>query len=133
VPAYTTKYALMSSILAGVSAIGCSDVDFEALMDEIRPAPMRLFMCRADMTFTESGGTRVAPEDVPSSDDRMHRWTSGAHKVGAELIFPYICNQSIKGSDPVGRKGFFAFYDRWEEYSEFIGPKPVDDPTTQIL
>ena len=131
-PAYTTGSAPMTSVLAGVGALGRTDEDIKAYADEVRHGWMRFFMCRTDMPIVPMHGVRVEPEEIPENNRKSMLWTKEMHDAGVELLIPYICNQTIRGGDWEDREGLWALYDRWEDYEEYIGPKP-DVPPDQWM
>lgn len=69
-----------------------------------------------------------SPDEMRARMDEIKQFTDAVHAAGVKWVIPYLCNQSLFGDDKL-RTGLWAFYDRWEEYSEFgIGPKPSADP-----
>jgi len=50
------------------------------------------------------------------------------HEAGIPTVMPYICNFTMAG-DHETREGLWAFYDRWDEYSPWLGPRPPTGPT----
>ena len=58
---------------------------------------------------------------------QVREWTRQAHESGVRYVIAYVCNQSMFGN-PFERKGFWRFWDTWEEYAEDIGPRPEADP-----
>jgi len=69
-----------------------------------------------------------SPDEMRVRMEKIKQFTDELHAAGVEQVIPYLCNQSLFGDDKL-RTGFWAFYDRWDEYSEFdIGPKPPADP-----
>lgn len=45
---------------------------------------------------------------------------------------PYIGFRSLAG-DHEKRQGFWNFYDHWDDYEEWLGPRPAEDPTTWLV
>ena len=127
-PAYTTKAAPMTSVLASAGGTGRTKEQVEAYAQDVQRSWIRFFMCRSDMTFIPMSGVRFEPEEVPAADERARVWTKTIHEHGVELLIPYICNQTIRGGNFEDREGLWALYDRWEEYEQFIGPKPAEPP-----
>lgn len=48
-------------------------------------------------------------------------------RTGALGIAPYVCAVKIEGNREA-RLRFWAFYDHWDQYEEWYGPKPAEDP-----
>ncbi len=53
------------------------------------------------------------------------------HDAGVGEILPYICFFSVAG-DHESREGLWAFYDRWDDYAKWLGPKPKTGPTAWL-
>ena len=69
-----------------------------------------------------------SPDELRARMERIKQFNDALHAAGVALVIPYLCNQSLFGDHEL-RTGFWEFYDRWDEYSEFdIGPKPERDP-----
>ena len=69
----------------------------------------------------------LSPEEVR---DRIRVITEGVarlHRIGVPRVMPYISFQSIAG-DHEKREGFWKFYDHWNDYAEWLGPRPPEDP-----
>jgi hypothetical protein len=49
------------------------------------------------------------------------------HAIGIPEIMPYISYHTIAG-DHKKRRGFWAFFDQWEKYTQWAGPRPPRDP-----
>lgn len=48
-------------------------------------------------------------------------------QTGAHGLAPYVCGSKMQGI-PEKRLRYWAFYDHWEEYVRWYGPKPALDP-----
>ena len=48
-------------------------------------------------------------------------------KTGAYGLAPYVCAKKIEG-DYKKRLRFWAFYDHWDQYTTWYGPRPPTDP-----
>ncbi len=69
----------------------------------------------------------LSPEQLTQRIATIRRTLERCHAVGIREIVPYISYHTLAG-DHEKRLGFWAFYDRWEDYSEWAGPKPPRDP-----
>ena len=109
---------------------------------KLAEAPPEILHVGHDVPFlsaagpTRQGGDRDLFGNLPLLDpaataERVRaitKFVADVHAAGVRRVFPYICNQTI-GGDPDKRLGFWAFYDRWNEYKEFgIPPRPRADP-----
>jgi len=111
----------------------------EELIRRIREAPPTLYHTGFGPTLFSStwgGGAHLEPDAMKlHSPSELHarirtikQFNNALHAAGVTLVIPYLCNQSLFGDDKL-RTGFWEFYDRWDEYSEFgIGAKPAADP-----
>lgn len=58
----------------------------------------------------------------------LREFVNRLHQAGVGQVICYV-NPSILGGDHEKHLGFWAFYDRWEDYESLgIGPKPVRSP-----
>ena len=72
------------------------------------------------------------PEEIPKRIEINRRLAEEARQAGARRIIPYVCTMIMLGN-PESRTGFWAFYDRWEEFEHLgLGLKPVDDPVEWV-
>jgi hypothetical protein len=70
----------------------------------------------------------VPAGEILSRKDELRKFVTLLHQAGVRQVIPYI-NPSILGGDHVTRKGFFDFYDHWDNYSALgIGPRPARSP-----
>lgn len=53
------------------------------------------------------------------------------HAAGIKIVMPYICFFTIAG-DHESHEGLWKFYDHWEEYARWMGPKPPESPTEWV-
>ena len=75
------------------------------------------------------GIRRLTATQVRERIKLLKAFTARMHAAGVPMVMPYISiNQA--GGDHQTRKGFWEFYDHWEEYSEWLGPRPKTDPNT---
>ena len=69
----------------------------------------------------------LPPSEVDARNRSVRAFADAARAAGVEQVVPYICNQTI-GGHPEERTGFWAFYDRWDDYEDTFGSKPAEDP-----
>ncbi len=70
---------------------------------------------------------RISPEQVRDRIAGLRAMVEQLHEAGVRWVTPYICGMTING-DPERRTGFWAFYDRWDDYRPLgLCPRP-DDP-----
>jgi hypothetical protein len=109
---------------------------------KLAEAPPEFLHVGHDVPFLSAAGPAILTDsrdpfgslpllDPPAVADRVKaltKFVADVHAAGVRKVFPYICNQTI-GGDPEKRLGFWAFYDRWNQYKEFgIPQKPPADP-----
>ena len=63
-------------------------------------------------------------KDITAAVERLH-------KAGIKQVMPYICFYSIAG-DHESHEGLWKFYDHWDEYAKWMGPKPPESPTEWV-
>jgi len=73
----------------------------------------------------------LSPEELQEKIEKITRAVRRLHDAGIPCVMPYICNYTLAG-DHEKRLGFWAFYDQWETYGRWLGPKPETDPTDWI-
>jgi len=54
------------------------------------------------------------------------------HDIGIREILPYISYHTVSG-DHEKRLGFWNFYDNWETYTRWAGPRPARDPLDWLV
>jgi len=70
------------------------------------------------------------PDEIMERIKTLSDYVSQLHRAGVKIVIPYVCSMFIFG-DPKERRGFWRFYDNWEEYSQFgFGSKPKTDPVS---
>ncbi len=69
----------------------------------------------------------LSPDEVRERIRVIEEGVARLHEIGVPTVMPYISLQSIAG-DHEKREGFWKFYDNWDTYAEWLGPKPPDDP-----
>ena len=78
-------------------------------------------------TLDRKNITLLTPEEVNQRAENIRRTLKRYHEIGIDKIVPYISYHTIAG-DHKKREGFWKFYDNWEKYSRWAGPKPANDP-----
>jgi len=69
----------------------------------------------------------LTPEELEARIERLKDYTRRWHDLGVPLLMPYSSYHTIAG-DHETREGFWAFYDRWDDYARWLGPRPGADP-----
>ncbi len=69
----------------------------------------------------------LSPDELARRVETIRQTLRRYHAIGIREIVPYISYHTIAG-DHQKRKGFWAFYDRWDLYARYAGPKPPHDP-----
>ncbi len=71
---------------------------------------------------------RLSPEETWDRYHALEAMVDGLHEAGVEYVMPYICSVTIGGHHE-HRRGFWEFYDHWDEYRDFgLPPRPELDP-----
>ncbi|MFO8080643.1 MAG: hypothetical protein R6V07_10075 [Armatimonadota bacterium] len=71
---------------------------------------------------------RLTPDETWERYHALEEMVDGLHAAGVRHVMPYICSITIGGHHE-HRRGFWEFYDHWDEYSEFgLPPRPELDP-----
>ncbi|MBD3293518.1 MAG: hypothetical protein GF393_11380 [Armatimonadia bacterium] len=71
---------------------------------------------------------RLSPEETWERYEALEEMVDSLHAAGVRYVMPYICSVTI-GGHHVHRRGFWEFYDHWDEYREFGLPeRPELDP-----
>ena len=95
--------------------------------------PIRLY--HGENQYTGGPGHTLSRENIallsPAALTRrievIRRTLTRCHKLGIREIVPYISYHTLAG-DHQRRLGFWAFYDRWDTYARWAGPRPDRDP-----
>lgn len=74
----------------------------------------------------------LTPEEVEERIAFLKRYTAEWHQTGVPTLLPYSPIHTIAG-DHEKREGFWAFYDHWEDYVQWLGPKPAEDPFAWLM
>ncbi len=69
----------------------------------------------------------LTPDVLAQRIETIRQTLERYHAIGIREIVPYISYHTIAG-DHEKREGFWAFYDRWDAYARWAGPKPPRDP-----
>ncbi len=70
----------------------------------------------------------VSPDEILSRRAELGEFVKRLHQAGVQKVICYI-NPSILGGDHETRRGYWAFYDHWQDYEALgIGPKPARPP-----
>ena len=105
-------------------------------IENVAASPPYLLHLNKDLVFTGDLGPiqrngkdvrRLTPDEVKTRMVVLTDFVGNLHEVGVQKVMPYICNMTIGGNHET-REGFWAFYDHWEEYEAFLGPKIPADP-----
>lgn len=74
----------------------------------------------------------LTPEELSQRIDRLTAYTKNWHDIGVPRLICYSSYHTIAG-DHTTRKGFWEFYDRWDDYARWLGPRPKSDPFTWLM
>jgi len=69
----------------------------------------------------------LSPDALAARIETIRQTLDRYHAVGIREITPYISYHTLAG-DHEKRLGFWEFYDKWETYARWAGPKPPHDP-----
>ena len=69
----------------------------------------------------------ISPEALTERIETIRRTLRRYHEIGIPEIMPYISYHTLAG-DHEKRLGFWSFYDNWETYRKWAGPRPPRDP-----
>ncbi len=69
----------------------------------------------------------LTPEALAERIENIRRTVARYHEIGIREITPYICYFTLAG-DHEKREGFWKFYDNWDRYAKWAGPRPPHDP-----
>jgi len=73
----------------------------------------------------------LSPGELSERIKRMKDYTDKFHAAGVTALIPYLCSRTIAG-DHETRKGFWEFYDKWNDYAQWVGQRPPEDPFTWV-
>jgi len=69
----------------------------------------------------------ISPEALAGRIETIRRTLRRYREIGIREIVPYISYHTLAG-DHEKRLGFWKFYDNWEKYRQWAGPRPARDP-----
>jgi len=69
----------------------------------------------------------ISPEALAERIENIHKTLERYHQIGIPEILPYISYHTVSG-DHEKRQGFWNFYDKWDTYVRWAGPRPPRDP-----
>jgi len=70
----------------------------------------------------------LTPQELEERIALLKAYTAKWHSIGVRFLIPYSAIHTIAG-DHEKREGFWKFYDHWDDYARWLGPKPKSDPT----
>lgn len=130
-----------------------SDERYQRFLERLRQFPPEVLIVGKEAPFTHSigpilsfGGENVifpslpqrrnedprrllSPDEVRLRIRAIERFVSDVHAAGVKFVMPYMSPMTMFG-EPEKRLGFFAFFDRWNEYAVTfdLGERPQGDP-----
>ncbi|MHC4399590.1 MAG: hypothetical protein ACYTG0_07915 [Planctomycetota bacterium] len=69
----------------------------------------------------------ISPKALAERIETIRRTLRRYHEIGIREIVPYISYHTLAG-DHQKRHGFWNFYDHWETYRRWAGPRPAHEP-----
>ncbi len=78
-------------------------------------------------TLSRENIALLTPQQVLQRIEVIRKTLGRYHGVGIGEITPYISYHTLAG-DHQKRQGFWKFYDNWDKYSRWAGPRPASDP-----
>lgn len=69
----------------------------------------------------------LSPEALAQRIELIRTTLARYHQAGIAQIVPYISYHTLAG-DHEKRLGFWKFYDQWDQYAQWAGPRPKHDP-----
>jgi len=69
----------------------------------------------------------ISPEALAERIENIRKTLARYHQIGISEILPYISYHTVSG-DHEKRQGFWNFYDKWDTYARWAGPRPSRDP-----
>ena len=101
--------------------------------------PVRVIQGENNMTGSGSdrglnwdGIALLEPGGLDARMELLTEYTRQWHDIGVGMLMCYSAIHTICG-DHETRRGFWTFYDRWEEYEKWVGLKPKEDPLEWMM
>jgi hypothetical protein len=85
-----------------------------------------------DHTLNRDAIRLLTPDEVDQRIEFLKAYTKKWHEIGVPLLIPYSSINTIAG-DHEKRNGFWEFYDHWDDYKKYLGPKPREDPFQWLM
>ena len=100
--------------------------------------PIRLF--QGENQYTGGPGRTLSweniallsPEALAERIETIRQTLDRYHQVGIGEITPYISYHTLSG-DHEKRLGFWEFFDKWDAYAQWAGPRPEHDPLDWLV
>ena len=74
----------------------------------------------------------LSPQQLEERIATIRETLERYHAIGIREIAPYISYHTVAG-DHEKRKGLWEFYDKWDTYAKWAGPKPKHDPLDWLV
>jgi len=74
----------------------------------------------------------LTPEALAQRIENIRQTLRRYHALGIREILPYISYHTLAG-DHEKRLGFWKFYDHWDKYARWAGPRPAHDPSNWLV
>ncbi len=74
----------------------------------------------------------ISPQQLAERIETIRQTLRRYHEIGIPEIVPYISYHALAG-DHEKRLGFWKFYDQWDSYAQWVGPKPTHDPVDWLV
>ena len=114
------------------------DPENPAFLEELSKSPPDLYHLGYQAPFKGGYGPAyggelytddiLPPDEVAREQARIRRVLKEMRAAGVTRVIPYVFTMAFFG-EPDERRGFFRFYDHWDDYRGFgLGPKPDADP-----
>ena len=83
-------------------------------------------------TLDRSAIRLLKPQELEERIRWLKQFTADWHATGVPLLMPYSSIHTIAG-DHQTREGFWHFYDHWDDYAKWLGPRPKEDPFKWLM
>jgi len=74
----------------------------------------------------------LSPEALAERIETIRQTIDRYHQIGIGEITPYISYHTLSG-DHEKRLGFWEFFDKWDAYAQWAGPRPARDPLDWLV